>query len=146
MAKRTYILPRLLPRDAVICRIVDLLEDLPIDQGFRVELHEHKSTRSDKQNRTIWWVYENILRLGGNTMAGWLPEELHEFFLGRHFGVVTKVVFGKVVETPVRRSSRLSKFEFMQYMDSIYAFMASQGVVLPQPDPDCAMVDRVWAA
>lgn len=145
MEKHTYILPKLLVRDQVICRIVDALEDLPADQGYRVEVHEHRSTRSDKQNRTLWWVYGNILRLGGNTMAGWLPEELHEFFLCRHFGFSTKVVFGKVIETPVRRSSRLSKFEFMQYMDSIYAFMASQGVILPLPDPEMSMYEDVAA-
>lgn len=146
MAKNTFILRKLLPRDQIICRIVDAIEDLPADQGFRVEIHEHKSTRSDAQNRTIWWAYENILKLGGNTMAGWLPEELHEFFLGKHFGVNTKVVFSKVIESPVRRSSRLSKFEFMQYMDFIYAFMASQGVVLPQPDPEMSMYREEVAA
>jgi hypothetical protein len=139
-------MPKLRARDVAICIIVDALEDLPMDQGFRVEVHEHKATRSDQQNRTIWWVYDNILRLGGNTMAGWLREDLHEFFLCKHFGSVTKVVFGRTIESPVRRSSRLSRFEFMQYMDFVYSFMASQGVILPQPDPDHAIEREEEAA
>lgn len=142
MAKQTFMLPKLMPRDKAICRVVDALEDLPISEGFRVEIHEHKATRSDKQNSTIWWVYETILKLGGNLMAGYVKEELHEFFLCRHFGVRRKVMFGEVFEKPNRRSSRLSKIEFAAYMDSIYSFMASQGVVLPLPDPDHALHDE----
>lgn len=120
-------------RSEDICRVVDALEDLSGD-GYRVEIHEHANTRTARQNRTMWWIYETILTLGGNVMAGWLAQDLHEHFLGKHFGVVVKDIFGDRKETPVRRSSRLSTAEFAKYVDFIYAYMATQGVVLPLPD------------
>jgi hypothetical protein len=128
-----------MPRDQVICRIVDALEDLPADEGFRVELHEHRSTRSEKQNNCLWWVYETILEMGGEMMGGYTKDDLHEFFLCSHFGTEVRTVFGKRRQVPKRRSSRLSKIEFAQLVDFIYRFMAEQGVVLPDPDPDYAI-------
>jgi hypothetical protein len=136
VAKQTFILHKLMPRDKTICRVVDALEDLPISEGFRVEIHEHKATRSEKQNNTLWWVYDNIIKLGGVALEGTTKEELHDFFLLRHFGEEVHMVFGKKKLRPVRRSSRLSKHEFALFMSSVYDFMASQGVILPLPDPD----------
>lgn len=138
MSKQSFLLPKLMPRDRQICHIVDALEDLPISEGYRVEIHEHRATRSDLQNRTIWWVYDKILKLGGEMMGGWDREDLHEFFLIAHFGSITKTIFGRKRLVPNRRSSRLSKMEFAEYMDSIYQFMRKQGVELPLPDPDMA--------
>lgn len=138
MAKQTFLLPKMLSRDRQICRVVDAMEDLPISEGFRVEIHEHKATRNDKQNNTLWWLYGEIIKIGGNLMAGWTKENLHDFFLGRHFGITRKIILGEVFDTPTRRSSKLSKIEFANLVDSIYNFMASQGVILPQPDPDYA--------
>jgi NinB protein len=136
--KTSFLLPRMMPRDMVICRLVDCLEDLPADQGYRVEVYEHRATRSDKQNRTLWWIYDNILTLGGETMGGWTKEDLHEFFLCSFFGTEVRAMFGKKRQVPKRRSSRLSKIEFAELVDFIYRFMAQQGVVLPEPDPDYA--------
>ncbi len=144
--KQSFLLPRLMSRDQVICRIVDVLEDLPADQGYRVELHEHRATRSDLQNRTLWWIYGNILELGGETMGGWTKDDLHEFFLCEHFGAVVKVLFGRKRRVPIRRSSRLSKIEFAKFVDFIYGFMANEGVVLPLPDPDHAIEREEQAA
>lgn len=140
--KQTFILPKLMPRDKAICRIVDVLEDWPISEGCRVEIHEHKATRSEKQNNTLWLVYGWIIKLGGTTTEGYTKEELHDFFLLRHFGQEVHEVFGKKRLRPVRRSSRLSRTEFAEFVDSIYTFMASQGVVLPLPDPDHALHDE----
>lgn len=146
MAKRTVILPKFRARDVAICNIVDSLEELPMDQGFRVEIHEHRATRTDLQNRTLWWVYDNVLKLGGETMGGWTKEDLHEFFLITHFGSVTKTLFGRRRMVPTRRSSRLSKLEFAEFVDCIYGFMAGQGVILPLPDPDHAIEREECAA
>jgi len=146
VAKHTFILPKLRARDVAICNIVDVLEDLTMVEGFRVEIHEHKVTRSDLQNRTLWWIYENILRLGGETMGGWLKEDLHEYFLIEHFGSQVRMVFGRKRLVPIRRSSRLSKTEFAELVDFIYNFMASKGIVLPLPDPDHALEREEEAA
>jgi NinB protein len=138
-AIRTIVLPKLKPRDLAICAIVDKLEDLPISEGFRVEIHAHKSTRSGKQNRTLWWIYDKILEYGGEAMGGWRREDLHEFMLCLHFGAEVREMGGKKLRVPSRRSSKLSKIEFAELVEHIYQFMAEQGVVLPQPDPEMAM-------
>ena len=145
MDKRVFLLPKLLPRDRQICNVVDALEELPISEGWRVEIREHKATRNDKQNNTLWWLYGEIIKIGGNLMAGWTKENLHDFFLGRHFGITRKIILGEVFETPTRRSSKLSKIDFATFVDSIYNFMASQGVILPQPDRLFAAMNELAA-
>ena len=112
MPVKTVILPKLMPRDQAICRIVDTLEDLPVSEGFRVEIHEHKATRTELQNNTLWWIYDEILKRGGEAVGGYEKDDLHEFFLISHFGSQAKTVFGKKRLKPIRRSSRLSKMEF----------------------------------
>jgi hypothetical protein len=107
-------------------------------EGWRVEIIPHKATRSELQNRTLWWVYDNILKIGGETMGGWDREDLHEFFLLEHFGARTCSVFGRKRLKPNRRSSKLSKIEFAELVDFIYRFMRKQGVELPLPDPEMA--------
>lgn len=137
--KQAFILPKLMPRDKVICRVVDALEDLPISEGFRVEIHEHKATRSDAQNNYLWGaVYPAILKAGGNLLAGWIDKDLHEYCLGEHFGWEVVSGFGKRKQRPVRRSSRLSKIEFMAYIEFIQRRMAEHGIFVPDPDPNYA--------
>lgn len=139
MATQSFLLPRMMPRDQVICRIVDALEDLPATLGYRVEVREHQATRTEQQNNALWWVYGNILKLGGEMMGGYSKEELHEVMLEAHFGVETRVVLGRELTRPRRRSSKLSKLEFAEFFDFIYRFMAEQGVYLPDPDPEYAI-------
>lgn len=141
MPLHTFMLPKLRARDQQICAVVDALEDLPMVEGFRVEIHEHRSTRSDAQNRTLWWIYEKILTLGGNTMAGWVKEDLHDHFLIEHFGHTVIQGFGRKRLKPLRRSSRLSVSEFAAFVDFIYNYMANAGVILPQPDPSLSMYE-----
>lgn len=138
MDKRVFLLPKLLPRDRQICNVVDALEELPISEGWRVEIREHSATRSELQNNTLWWIYGKILKLGGVTMEGWTKDDLHEHFLIEHFGYRISVIFGKRRMKPLRRSSKLSKSEFAKLVDFIYNYMANQGVILPQPNPDYA--------
>lgn len=122
------------PRDSIICKIVDAIEDLPAAMGFRVEILEHKSTRSLAQNAYLWGVvYPAILEGAGNQLAGWRDTELHEYFLGEHFGWEVITGFGKKKQRPIRRSRRLSKFEFMQYVEFIQRKAAELGIVVPDP-------------
>jgi hypothetical protein len=134
--KQSFLLPKLMPRDKVICRVVDALEDLPISEGFRIEIHEHRATRSDKQNATLWWVYGQIIKSGGETLGGWTAEDLHDYCLGEKFGWETHAALGKKKLKPVRRSSRLSRSEFAEFMDWIYSHFEEKGFVLARPDPD----------
>ena len=48
-------------------------------------------------------------------MGGWTKDDLHEFFLIDHFGENLKL-FGKKRLKPMRRSSRLNKMEFADFV------------------------------
>jgi hypothetical protein len=92
-----------------------------------------KSRRSSDQNALLWSLYTDILRLGGEQLAGFTKEELHEFFLIDYFGSETKELFGRKKLKPLRRSSRLTKAEFTDFVDHIVRFAAERGIVLDLP-------------
>ena len=131
MPKRTFILPRLLARDKAICNIVDALEDLPMAEGWRVEICPHKSTRSLAQNAYLWAVvYPYILEHGGEAIGGYRDTDLHEYFLGEMWGWEMIEGLGRKRLRPKRRSSKLSKTEFSNYIALIQEKMAPLGIVI----------------
>lgn len=133
--KRSWIMPRMLSRDRVIANIVDAIKALPISEGFRAELHEHKSTRSLAQNAYLWGcVYPTILDRSGGKLAGWEATDIHEFFLGEHFGWEVLAGFGKRRQRPIRRSRKLSKIEFMEFVAFIQRRAAELGIIVPDPN------------
>jgi len=132
---QSFILPKLQPRDTALCRIVEALEDLRHDRAFRVEIHEHRDKRSDAQNRYLWGVvYTTIMA----HLKGWESQDVHEYCLGEHFGWETVSGLGKKRLRPLRRSAKLSKIEFMEYIEFIQRRMAEHGIVIPDPDPELA--------
>jgi hypothetical protein len=133
--KQSILLPLMLPRDRIIDRLAASLRALPIEQGWRVEIHEHKETRSSQQNRYLWGVcYPTIIDQGGEALRGWTAEDLHTYFLGEHFGWETLHGFGKKRVRPLRRSSRLSKREFGDYVDFIQRKAAELGIFIPDAE------------
>ena len=91
--------------------------------------------RTLSQNSLIWAIYDEIIDKCPE-VAGFTNEELHEFFLMHHFGEEHKTLFGRPCVRPVRRSSRLSKQDFSDFVESILAFMAVRGVVIKMPGTD----------
>lgn len=127
------------PRGERIEKIARYLRSLDINVAWRVEVKEVKATRSLAQNSYLWAVcYPTILEQGGETLAGWESDDLHQYFLGEHFGWETLGGFGKKRMRPMRRSSKLSTTEFQEYVDFIHRTAANLGIVIPDPDPDFA--------
>lgn len=110
------------------------IEALPLDRAWAVEVKEHKPRRSDEQNRYLWSIYQHILKVGGEDMGGWTKEDLHDFFLITHFGSEIKELFGRKRHVPLRRSSKLNKQEFTDFIETIFRFMAERGVYIPSSD------------
>lgn len=110
------------------------LSGLPKDKMWCVFVKDNKPTRTELQNSLIWAIYTDIIRMGGEAMQGYTKEELHEFFLGLHFGTEVRPVFGKYREVPKQRSRKLSRKEFGEFVDHIIIFMAEQGVVINNPN------------
>lgn len=122
-------------RERALERIQTVLAHLSSGCGWDVEVHEHKTKRSNSQNRYLWGaVYPTILAAGGNTLAGWTAKDLHEYLLGEHFGWDVVEGFGKKRQRPMKRSSKLTTVEFMDFIAFIQQRMAEQGIYVPDPN------------
>ena len=92
-----------------------------------------KSKRSTDQNALLWALYDDVLKRGGETLGGWTKDDLHEYALGEYFGWKKHEAFGRTRLKPNRRSSRLTKSEFTDFLDWFVRRMAEHGIVLELP-------------
>jgi hypothetical protein len=117
-------------RSGSLTRIVAALSALSKDTPLRVTIEEAKSRRSDQQNKYLWGVcYATLLK----HLPGWDAQDIHEYFLGEHFGWETLEGMGKRRLKPLHRSSKLSTTEFAGFVDFIQRKAAELGVVIPDP-------------
>lgn len=121
-------------RSARAQRVVTFLSGLDPKKPWEIVVREYKKPRSGQQNKYLWSIYGFILEAGGEEMGGWTKDDLHEFFLINHFGSETRSLFGRKRLFPLRRSSKLSKQEFSDFVESIMRFMAQRGVYVPSPE------------
>jgi hypothetical protein len=99
-----------------------------------VSIEAFKPKRSDRQNAFLWSVvYPSILEGGGETLRGWTTTDLHEYFLIEAFGSEVIEGFGRKRHKPIRRSSKLTKQEFSDYLALIEAKCAELGIHIPEP-------------
>jgi hypothetical protein len=125
---QTITLPAGRPNSA---RAAAFIQSLPVDQAWRVVVESWKPRRSDQQNRYLWgYVYPQFLA----QLDGWDAEDIHEYFLGECYGWETLEGFGKKRMKPIRRSSRLSKQEFSDYVAFIQRKGAELGVFIDDPE------------
>ena len=92
-----------------------------------------KARRSSDQNALLWALYTDALRLGGETLGGWSTDDLHEYMLGEFFGWEVHEALGRKRQKPKRRSSRLSKAEFSDFVEFVVQRFAEHGIVLSLP-------------
>lgn len=117
-------------RTAMASRVSSVIAKLQAGKRFRVEILDHKPTRSGEQNRYLWGVvYRTIIDEG--RLEGWTTDDIHEYMLGEHFGWEVVNIFGKKRQRPIRRSSKLNKQEFSDYIAFIQQKMAEVGIVIP---------------
>lgn len=92
-----------------------------------------RAKRTTTQNALLWSLYENIIELGGEALKGFTKDDLHEYFLIDYFGSETRELFGRKKLRPLKRSSRLTKMEFSDFVEHIVRKMAERGIVLKLP-------------
>jgi hypothetical protein len=114
-------------------RAAAFIQSLPVDRAWRVVVEAWKPRRSDQQNRYLWGVVYPAV-LSGGELDGWDSEDLHEYFLGECFGWETLEGFGRKRVRPIRRSSRLNKQEFADYVGFIQRKAANLGIYIPDPE------------
>lgn len=136
---KQYVLHKGMSRDRLIDAVAGFLRALPLEKAWSVKIEEHVRRRSCQQNAYLWGVvYPTILREGGEALRGWTADDLHEYFLGEHFGWEVLEGLGRKRMKPIRRSSKLSTVEFMDFIGFIQRRMAEQGVYIPDPNEQVA--------
>ena len=115
-------------------RVMVYLSGLDPKKAWRVTIEEAIRKRSLSQKAYLWSIYEHLLKVGGPDLAGWEKEDLHDFFLGEWSGWEPKVLYGRKRLRPLKRSSKLNKQDFTDFLDFIMRFMAQRGIYIPSPD------------
>lgn len=134
-----FIFPKGKPRDEILAKIIQFVHKLPAEKPWRLTIEPYKKQRSNSQNAYLWGVcYPTILESGGETLAGWTKDDLHDYMLGEHFGWETIEGFGKKRMKPIRRSSKLSTMEFVDFVDFIHQKSAEIGIYIPSPNEETA--------
>lgn len=141
-------LPKMIPREGAIERIALILGTLPMESAWRVEVHDHKPTRSNQQSRYLNGVCYKLL----GDAIGYERDEVSEFLCGSYFGWTTKAVPKKpsnpngIESVPIRTTTTdadgkrnvLGKMEMVDYIAFVQRFAASKGVYIPEPDEEFA--------
>lgn len=128
---QTFTLPRLVNRSGQVQRIAAFLAGLAAGDAWSIEVKKLVRTRSTQQNRYLWGaVYPEILK----HLPGWEADDVHEYCIGECFGWEVVAGFGKKRQRPIKRSSRLSTTEFVDYVAWIQRDMAGRGIFIPDPD------------
>lgn len=122
-----------IPKGGDLSKVVACASALLRDKGIKVTLQEHRKSRSDQQNRYLWGVcYPKILQ----HLPGWDAEDLHEFCLGEWSGWEILEGLGRRRMKPLRRSSKLTTLEFMDFVSHIQRTMAERGIDVPDPNEE----------
>ncbi len=110
-----------------------MVRQLDESRAWVVTVEEFRRPRTNQQNAFLWAVVYPCVIEAGN-LEGWTPNDLHEYFLGECFGWETLEGMGRKKVKPVKRSSRLNKQEFSDYLEFISAKCADMGIVIPEPN------------
>lgn len=129
------VFPRNTTPDQIAAAVSVMVRWLDPGKSWKVTLEEFRPRRSLAQNAFLFGVvYPSILEGGGEALAGWGKDELHEFLLGEWAGWETLTLGGRTVHKPVRRSSRLNKQDFSDYLEFLSRRAAELGIVIPEPN------------
>ena len=116
--------------DRLRCNAIDLLSRLDKTKLWKITIEPFSDTRSQQQNRYLWGVCYATLEAS----TGQEAEDWHEYMLGEWSGWETVSLLGKRKLKPARRSSKLSKVEFMDYVGFIQRRAAENGIYIADPD------------
>ena len=123
------------PPDQIANAISNMVSRLDPAQSWQITVEAFKPKRSDQQNAFLWGVvYPSILEGGGEALRGWTTNDLHEYFLIEAWGSEVIEGFGRKRHKPLRRSSKLTKQEFSDYLSIIEAKCAELGIHIPEPN------------
>jgi len=112
---------------------VQMVKDLTPDRAWCIEVLEWRRPRTNQQNAYLWGVVYPAILEASAMLDGWTRDDLHEYFLGECFGWETLEGFGRKRLRPLKRSSRMNKQEFTDYLDFISRRCAELHIIIPEP-------------
>jgi hypothetical protein len=109
-----------------------------------LEIKQHRSKRTNLQNRTLWGVVYPPLMDHMGLRGDREKEELHEYFCGEYFGWKSYEIMGQAKSRPVRttttdedgKKSELTTVEFQDFCEFIRQRASEVGLVIPDPIPN----------
>ena len=115
--------------------VTRMTQGLDPSKVWVVEVAEWKKPKTSQQLAYLWGVvYPMIMEAGGEALQGWTRDDLHEYFLGEIFGWETLTGLGKKRLRPLKRTSRMTKQEFTEYLHGIENRLIELGIG-PLPEP-----------
>jgi hypothetical protein len=102
---------------------------------WSIEVTEWKKPKTNQQSRYLFGVvYPMIMEAAGESLRGFTRDDLHDFFLGEIWGWETIEGFGRKRLRPLKRTSRMTKQEFTEYLYGIENKCIEMGIG-PLPEP-----------
>ncbi len=119
----------ILASDNVRTNAINHINSLDISKKkWAIEIKQHRSSRSNAQNRLYWSWVKLIAK-----EAGYSKDEMHEIFKATFLGVYNLTFAGRSV--PVAKStSKLDVNQFTEYLKKIEEASEFFNVILPRPD------------
>lgn len=134
MSQIKRIFPKNTNKEAIVQAVAVLVRNIDTSRAWQVTVEEFKKPRTNQQNAYLWGVvYPAILEAGGEMLRGWLADDLHEYFLGEVYGWETLEGMGRKRLRPLKRTSRMTRSEFMEYLEQVSQRCANMGIVIPEP-------------
>lgn len=132
MVLQTVVIPKVSQgREGVVERFAKVLCALDPEMAFEVTTKEKKPKRSENQNRFLFGVvYVEIAK----HLEGFDVADIHEWCLGEWSGWEVVEMFGAKRQRPIRRSSKLNKQEFADFISHVQRTMAERGIYIPDPE------------
>lgn len=119
--------------DNIRDNVLATVQSLPLDPPMVVEITEYRSPRSLEQNAYLHAVPLRMIC----DQTGFDMEEMKQYLLGEAFGWEQTEIFGRTVQRPLRRSSRLNTKEFTWFLEWIEQWAANTlGLLIPRPNEE----------
>lgn len=128
---QTFVLHKDSGRARVLANLTDFLARLPDTKAWKVEVAQYAKRRTDQQNRYLWG---GVYRAFQSALEGWDAEDIHDYLLGECFGWERIEGLGRTKVKPLKRSSKLTKQEFGEYVDFCIRKGAEHGIFVPPPE------------
>lgn len=115
-------------------RLCNFLSLLSTAKAWEVSVKEYHPTRSLNQNALLWRIYGQAIERGGNTLAGFTKEEIHEVMLESFAGFEKYTLLGIEKTRALQRSKDMDKMTFADFIAHVDRVLSEQGILVDMPE------------